>query len=93
MGGSVAVAADDGRPRKSKALLRPNHVDDTLLGGRRADIRNPEFGDIRLKGGELAGTPSTVVDLRDYEQRGGWAILREGAVPSDAVTRAVEESS
>jgi L-threonylcarbamoyladenylate synthase len=49
--------------------------------------------DLVLDGGELAGTPSTVLDLRDYEERGGWAILREGAVPSDAVARAVEESS
>ncbi len=48
--------------------------------------------DLVLDGGELAGTPSTVVDLRDYEERGGWAILREGAVPTDDVARAVEES-
>jgi L-threonylcarbamoyladenylate synthase len=33
-----------------------------------------------LDGGELPGTPSTVVDLRAYETRGEWSIVREGAV-------------
>jgi L-threonylcarbamoyladenylate synthase len=36
--------------------------------------------DIVLDGGELSGTPSTVVDLTRYEQDGSWEILREGAV-------------
>ena len=36
--------------------------------------------DVELDGGELAGTPSTVVDLGDYESAGAYAILREGAV-------------
>jgi tRNA threonylcarbamoyl adenosine modification protein (Sua5/YciO/YrdC/YwlC family) len=33
-----------------------------------------------LDGGELPGTPSTVVDLRRYEETGGWSVVREGAV-------------
>jgi L-threonylcarbamoyladenylate synthase len=37
--------------------------------------------DLVLDGGELAGAPSTVVDLRRYELDGIWAVLREGAVP------------
>jgi L-threonylcarbamoyladenylate synthase len=36
--------------------------------------------DLVLDAGELPGTPSTVVDLRSYEARGGWSIVREGAV-------------
>jgi L-threonylcarbamoyladenylate synthase len=36
--------------------------------------------DIELDGGELAGTPSTVVDLTEYEREGRWGILREGAL-------------
>jgi L-threonylcarbamoyladenylate synthase len=36
--------------------------------------------DIVLDGGELSGTPSTVLDLTHYEQDGTWEILREGAV-------------
>jgi L-threonylcarbamoyladenylate synthase len=36
--------------------------------------------DLVLDGGELPGTPSTVVDLRSYEERGEWSVVREGAV-------------
>jgi L-threonylcarbamoyladenylate synthase len=34
--------------------------------------------DLVLDGGELPGVPSTVLDLREYEQRGEWSIVREG---------------
>ena len=36
--------------------------------------------DLVLDAGELPGTPSTVVDLRSYEARGEWSVVREGAV-------------
>src|SRR3954452_23249220 len=42
--------------------------------------------DLVIDGGELAGTPSTVVDLRGYETTGAWRIVRQGAVP-EAVIR------
>jgi L-threonylcarbamoyladenylate synthase len=41
--------------------------------------------DLVLDGGELPGTPSTVVDLRPYEQARDWRILREGAASRDDV--------
>ena len=41
--------------------------------------------DLVLGGGELGGTPSTVVDLRRYEAAGEWAVLRAGAVGRAAV--------
>ena len=41
--------------------------------------------DLELDGGELAGAPSTVVDLGTYEQDGAFRILREGAVPASQV--------
>jgi len=44
--------------------------------------------DLVIDGGELAGTPSTVIDLREYEATGGWRIVRQGAVP-EAVIRSV----
>jgi L-threonylcarbamoyladenylate synthase len=34
--------------------------------------------DLVLDGGELPGTPSTVIDLSKYEQCGEWRIVREG---------------
>jgi L-threonylcarbamoyladenylate synthase len=36
--------------------------------------------DLVLDGGELPGTPSTVVDLRAYETDEEWSVVREGAM-------------
>ena len=41
--------------------------------------------DMQLDGGELPGTPSTVVDLSSYEQSGDYTVLREGALPASEV--------
>lgn len=46
--------------------------------------------DLVIDGGELPGTPSTVVDLRSYEESGSWSIVREGAVGESHVRTAVE---
>ena len=43
--------------------------------------------DLVLDGGELPGTPSTVVDLTAYEADGSWEVVREGAIPQEAVLR------
>jgi L-threonylcarbamoyladenylate synthase len=43
--------------------------------------------DLILDGGELPGTPSTVVDLTEYEADGSWEVVREGALPREAVLR------
>ncbi len=43
--------------------------------------------DLVLDGGELPGTPSTVVDLRPYQATGDWRIVREGALDRGAVRR------
>ena len=36
--------------------------------------------DLTIDGGELLGTPSTVVDLTALDSGGSWSVLREGAV-------------
>jgi L-threonylcarbamoyladenylate synthase len=41
--------------------------------------------DLILDGGELPGTPSTVVDLTAYHREGRFQVLREGAVPAAAI--------
>jgi len=41
--------------------------------------------DLVLDGGELPGTPSTVVDLRTYEESGGWEVIRAGLVAPEAI--------
>jgi L-threonylcarbamoyladenylate synthase len=43
--------------------------------------------DLILDGGELPGTPSTVLDLTAYESDGSWEVVREGAIPREAVLR------
>jgi L-threonylcarbamoyladenylate synthase len=45
--------------------------------------------DLVLDGGELPGTPSTVVDLRAYEDDGRWSIVRAGAVPEVEIAAAL----
>lgn len=45
--------------------------------------------DLLLDAGELPGTPSTVVDLRRFEERGLWRILRAGAVPAERIEQAL----
>ena len=49
------------------------------------DIR--DHADLVLDAGPLPGTPSTVIDLRDYEDDGRWSVVREGAVAAAEVAR------
>jgi L-threonylcarbamoyladenylate synthase len=44
-----------------------------------------ERAQLALDGGELPGTPSTVIDLRDFDREGRWHVLRDGALPRGAV--------
>jgi len=44
--------------------------------------------DLQLDGGELPGTPSTVIDLTGYEGTGDYSIVRQGALsPGDVAAR------
>ncbi|MEX2194959.1 MAG: Sua5/YciO/YrdC/YwlC family protein [Thermoleophilaceae bacterium] len=57
------------------------------------DQRIRSEADLVLDGGELPGTPSTVVDLTGYEADGVHAIVREGAVPAVAVAASLGDGS
>jgi L-threonylcarbamoyladenylate synthase len=47
--------------------------------------------DLEIDGGELPGTASTVVDLRDYERGGeGVSVIREGAVSYEELAAALD---
>jgi L-threonylcarbamoyladenylate synthase len=46
--------------------------------------------DLVVDGGELPGTPSTVVDLRGYEESGGWSVVRLGAVGHEELAAALD---
>jgi L-threonylcarbamoyladenylate synthase len=54
------------------------------------DVPQPirDGADLLLDGGELPGTPSTIVDLRGYEASDELEIVRVGAVP-EAVIRSL----
>jgi len=69
-GASVAVLQSSANPSGGPDARRLEDVDERI----RAAV------DLSLDGGELPGTPSTVVDLSEYA-RGEWSVLREGAVP------------
>lgn len=45
--------------------------------------------DLAIDAGELLGAPSTVVDVTQIDEKGGWTILREGALSSQEVERAL----
>lgn len=45
--------------------------------------------DLVIDRGELPGTPSTVVDLRDFEDTGTWNVIRAGAVSEESLAGAL----
>ena len=45
--------------------------------------------DLVIDAGELPGTPSTVIDLRRFESTGDWTVVREGALATAEVARAL----
>lgn len=48
-----------------------------------------QAADLVLDAGELPGVPSSVVDLRGFEDGGDWRLVREGAVSHDRLERAL----
>jgi L-threonylcarbamoyladenylate synthase len=51
-----------------------------------------EHTDLVLDGGELPGTPSTVVDLRLFERERAWSVVREGAVATTEIASRLESA-
>lgn len=62
---------------------------------RLADVpaRLRSAADLALDGGELPGIASTVVDLTAYEDARHYELLREGALPADALRRVLGDGS
>ena len=90
----VRVPALDGPLAPLGEVRRPVLQSSANLAGepeaRRADEVDPELRaavDMILDGGELPGTPSTVVDFSAWEDGGTFEVVREGALPLDAVVR------
>ncbi len=41
--------------------------------------------DLVIDGGELPGVPSTVIDLRRYDEDGSWTVVRRGMIEEEAL--------
>lgn len=69
------VLQSSANPSGGPDARRLGDVDDRIRAG----------VDIELDGGELPGTPSTVIDLSAYEAEGRFDVAREGALPEARV--------
>jgi L-threonylcarbamoyladenylate synthase len=93
----LRVPALEGKLAPLAAMPRPVLQSSANLSGG-ADSRRVDDVDERLRAGadlvldvgELPGTPSTVVDLTGYERDGSWQVVREGAVPLEAVVACLQ---
>ena len=74
-----ALAAGPRRPVLQSSANPSGGADARRLDDVDSEIRRRV--DLEIDGGELPGTPSSVVDLSDYESDGVWRLLREGALP------------
>jgi tRNA threonylcarbamoyl adenosine modification protein (Sua5/YciO/YrdC/YwlC family) len=82
------------RLRWAAAVARPALQSSANLAGgadprRLEDVPEAirEGADLVLDGGELPGTPSTMVDLRHYDRDGSWSVVRPGAVGEEILQR------
>lgn len=60
----------------------------------RFDDLAPEIlasADLAIDGGELTGSPSTVVDLTQLDSAGEWRVLREGGLPREVVAAGLDD--
>jgi L-threonylcarbamoyladenylate synthase len=73
------VLQSSANPSGEKDARRIEDVDERLRAG----------VDLILDGGELPGTPSTVVDMTGYHENGRFEILREGAVEREEIEAAL----
>ena len=85
LGGALAPLAALHRPVLQSSANHAGGPDPRRIADVPAEIRRG--ADLVLDAGELPGTPSTVVDLRGYED-GVWTVLREGAIgPAELAER------
>ena len=85
--GPLAVLASVGVPVLQSSANHAGGADARRVQDVPEEIRSA--ADVVLDGGDLPGTPSTVVDLRRYEDEGRWAVVRAGAVGEAGLRRAL----
>jgi L-threonylcarbamoyladenylate synthase len=91
LGPEIGALADMRWPVMQSSANRTGGIDAHRLDEVPEEIRRG--ADLVLDGGELAGTPSTVVDLRRFELDGMWAVLRQGAMPERQIEAAAAEAA
>jgi L-threonylcarbamoyladenylate synthase len=79
----LAALAATGMPLMQSSANLSGRADARRLADVPAELR--AGAQVVLDGGELPGTPSTVVDLREYASQRRWRVLREGAVSPAAL--------
>jgi L-threonylcarbamoyladenylate synthase len=84
---ALPALAAVGRPALQSSANRAGGRDARRLIDVPAAIR--DGADLVLDGGELPGTPSTVLDLRRYEADGDWEVVRSGAVTPAEIAAAL----
>jgi L-threonylcarbamoyladenylate synthase len=77
------VLQSSANPSGGRDPRRLSDVDQRILDG----------VDMQLDGGELPGTPSSVVDLTRWESHGEHRLLREGAVPAAEIRAALARAA
>ena len=83
LSGALAALAGAGWPVLQSSANLSGGLEARSLEAVEASLRSGV--DLALDGGELPGTPSTVVDLTAYEDGGEFAVLRAGAVPREDI--------
>ncbi len=81
--GALAPLAAAGWPVLQSSANRSGGPDARRID--EVDERIRQGVDQALDAGELTGTPSTVVDLVDYEHERAFSVVRDGAVPASQV--------
>jgi L-threonylcarbamoyladenylate synthase len=87
---SLHALAEIGDPVMQTSANRSGEADARKLADVPDSLR--DGADLVLDGGTLHGTPSTVVDLREYDATGEWHVLREGALAAEAVRELLHQA-
>jgi L-threonylcarbamoyladenylate synthase len=91
LGDALAALARLARPMLQSSANLSGEPDARRLADVPASLL--ESADLVLDGGELGGVASTVVDLREYRRGGAWSVVREGALDTGAVERALAQGT
>jgi L-threonylcarbamoyladenylate synthase len=87
LGERLAALGELSGPVMQTSANMSGEADARTLAQVPAGIR--EGAQLVLDGGELPGTPSTVIDLREYAEHRRWHVLREGALARASVRDAL----